>query len=102
MEGDIRDASTASTITVDVFTRYVARRIVREQKIFDGMKSACTRPSRPAGISALDLVLVPLVYDDVSPAAWTLAKLSIDAHLEKLEREGRIAWTDRANVFPAW
>ena len=27
----------------------------------------------------------PKVYDDASPAVWPIARLSIDAHLEKLE-----------------
>jgi glyoxylase-like metal-dependent hydrolase (beta-lactamase superfamily II) len=82
--GDPIDEPTA------VFTRYVAHRKMREQKILDALNTACaSEPAASGGISAAELV--PMAYDDVSPAIWPIAKLSIDAHLEKLEREGRIA-----------
>lgn len=81
-----------------LFTRYVAHRKMREEKIVSVLRAACAADDRrSAGITASDLV--PMAYDDVSPAIWPIAKLSVDAHLEKLEREGRIERTDRADAF---
>ena len=77
-----------------LFTRYVAHRKMREEKIFTALAAA---PASKEGMTAGDLV--PAAYDDVSPAIWPLAKLSVDAHLEKLEREGRIQRTGRADAF---
>jgi glyoxylase-like metal-dependent hydrolase (beta-lactamase superfamily II) len=73
-----------------VFTRYVAHRKMREEKILAALVKTCAdEPTKARGVTAIDLV--PLAYDDVSPAIWPIAKISIDAHLEKLEREGRVA-----------
>lgn len=80
-----------------VFERYVQHRKMREEKIVAALSAACASEGDNAGVTATDLVAS--VYDDVSPAVWPLAKLSIDAHLEKLEREGRIAPTERADAF---
>jgi len=77
-----------------VFTRYVAHRKMREEKIFATLAAA--KASRE-GMTAGDLV--PAAYDDVPPAIWPLAKLSVEAHLEKLERDGRIERTRRADTF---
>ena len=77
-----------------LFTQYVAHRKMREAKIFEALEAASTEGD---GITAGDLV--PAAYDDVSPAIWPLAKLSVEAHLEKLEREGRIERTARASAF---
>lgn len=74
--GEPIDAPTA------VFQRYVAHRKMREDKIVRALETA-----GDAGIGTRDLV--PIVYDDVSPAIWPIAMLSVDAHLEKLERDGR-------------
>jgi endoribonuclease LACTB2 len=76
--GDPIDAPTA------LFEHYIAHRLAREAKIFGCLASA-------GEASAADLV--PRAYDEVSPALWPIAKLSVDAHLEKLEREGRITAT---------
>ena len=43
--------------------------------------------------------LVSLAYDDVSPAIWPIAKLSVDAHLEKVVREGKVAAGTREGAF---
>ena len=79
-----------------VFTYHVAHRRMREEKIFAAM--AATKASTE-GMTAGDLV--PAAYDDVSPAIWPLAKLSVEAHLEKLERDGRIerCLAGRADAF---
>lgn len=79
-----------------LFAHYVAHRKMREEKIFAAMKAA---PAASTGLTAGDLV--PAAYDDVSPAIWPLAKLSVEAHLEKLERDGRIerSLTGQADSF---
>jgi endoribonuclease LACTB2 len=83
-----------------LFTRYVAHRNMREAKILSALETACSAGSaHTRGITATDLV--PLAYDDVSAAIWPIAKLSIDAHLEKLEREGRIVRADAEAFVPA-
>jgi glyoxylase-like metal-dependent hydrolase (beta-lactamase superfamily II) len=63
-----------------VFRHYVSHRLMRERKALDVVR-AC-----PGTISAL----VPRVYDDAPPAVWPIAALSLAAHFEKLEREGRV------------
>jgi endoribonuclease LACTB2 len=78
-----------------LFERYVLHRNMREAKIVTAMTMAA--PEAQDGVTSIELV--PAVYDDVSPAIWPIAKLSIDAHLEKLEREGRIVRTSRADAF---
>ena len=75
-----------------VFTRYVAHRKMREEKIFAALKAAPRE-----GMAAGDLV--PAAYDDVPAAIWPIAKLSVEAHLEKLERDGRIARAGRADAY---
>ena len=77
-----------------VFTRYVAHRKMREEKIFAALKSA---PAPGEGMTAGDLV--PAAYDDVPAAIWPIAKLSVEAHLEKLERDGRITRAGRADAY---
>lgn len=87
--GEPIDAPTA------LFRRYVAHRRMREAKIVASMRAATAR-SRD-GVTANELV--PAVYADVSPEVWPLAALSVEAHLEKLEREGRIARAARAGAY---
>lgn len=77
-----------------VFTRYVAHRKMREEKIFAALAAQAAARD---GVTAGDLV--PAAYDDVSPAIWPIAKLSVEAHLEKLERDGRIERAGRADAF---
>jgi ribonuclease/clavin/mitogillin len=64
-----------------VLDHYVAHRLAREAKILAAL-SAHGAPASPAE-------LLPRAYDDAPRAAWPLAALSIEAHLIKLEREGR-------------
>ena len=59
----------------------VAHRLGREAKVLDTL---CTE-----GCADLDR-LTPLVYDDVDPVLHRIARLSLWAHLIKLEKEGRI------------
>ncbi|WOJ93419.1 MBL fold metallo-hydrolase [Congregibacter variabilis] len=60
----------------------VAHRLGREAKVLAGLNAL--------GLCDLD-TLVETVYDDVDPALYPWAKLSMEAHLIKLEREGRAA-----------
>ncbi len=75
--GDPIDAPTA------LFRRYVAHRAMREDKVLDAVRAA-----GPGGATSIDLV--PTAYADTPAHLWPIAKLSLEAHLEKLEREGRI------------
>lgn len=74
------------------FERYVTHRLMREEKIVAALRKA-------GADGATSGELVPTAYDDASPAVWPIAKLSIDAHFEKLEREGRIERAERADAF---
>lgn len=66
-----------------LFERYVAHRLAREAKVL-----AATRAAGAEGARAEDLV--PSAYEDTPSSLWPLAKLSLEAHLEKLEREGHV------------
>jgi ribonuclease/clavin/mitogillin len=60
---------------------YVQHRLLREAKIADALASF----DREASLQEI----VPIAYADTPAAAWPLARLSAEAHLIKLEREGR-------------
>lgn len=64
------------------FERYVAHRLMREAKVFIALQGA-----GPEGATAE--ALVPRAYDDTSPLLWPIARLSLEAHLLKLEADGR-------------
>ena len=78
-----------------VFARYIAHRKMREEKILQCLARLGADPDR----GATSAELVPAAYDDTPPAVWPIAQVSVDAHLEKLEREGRIVRTGRADAF---
>lgn len=63
--------------------RYVSHRLMREEKVLDALRAAGTD-----GATSLDLV--PVAYADTPAHLWPLAKLSLEAHVEKLLREGRV------------
>ena len=87
--GDPIDEPTA------LFRKYIAHRLAREAKVLEAVKSAGA-----AGADAA--ALVPDAYADTPAYLWPLAKLSLEMHLEKLEREGRIARVaDAAGAFRA-
>jgi glyoxylase-like metal-dependent hydrolase (beta-lactamase superfamily II) len=75
--GDPIDEPTA------VFRRTIAHRRMRESKVL-----AATLAHGTAGATAADLL--PSAYDDVSPAVWPIAMLSLQAHLAKLVEDGRV------------
>jgi glyoxylase-like metal-dependent hydrolase (beta-lactamase superfamily II) len=72
--GDIIEDSDAEV------RRLVAHRLGREEKVLAGLARS--------GGGSLD-ELVAIVYDDVDPALHPWAKKSLEAHLIKLDREGR-------------
>jgi glyoxylase-like metal-dependent hydrolase (beta-lactamase superfamily II) len=82
-----------------IFERYIGHRRMREEKIVAALAAATSSQDPKSNDGLTSTELVPLAYDDASPAIWPIAKLSIDAHFEKLEREGRIARTERADAF---
>ncbi len=65
---------------------YQRHRLEREAKVL----AALARFSEPVEIDEL----VPIAYADTARAAWPFARLSLAAHLIKLEREGRAAARD--------
>ncbi len=68
----------------EVFERYVAHRLLRERRVLDALGS------HPRGLDAL----LPVAYADTPVAVWPIARLSLEAHLVKLEREGRAVRLD--------
>ena len=66
----------------DEAARLIAHRLKREAKV----RGAVTR----AGGRATLATLLPQVYDDVSPALYPVATLSLQAHLEKLLADGEL------------
>lgn len=75
-------ASTGGPSPSDLFRYYVAHRLGREAKVV-----AALAQGTEAGASLE--ALVPVVYADTPVAAWPIARMSLEAHLLKLEREGR-------------
>lgn len=69
-----------------LFAHYVSHRLAREAKVLAAVSAA----GDGAGADAL----VPVAYADTAPAAWPWARLSLEAHLEKLVREGRVTKSD--------
>jgi endoribonuclease LACTB2 len=64
-----------------LFRAYVMHRLMRESLVHEAVVAT--------GGGTLD-ELVPRAYGDTPEAIWPLAKLSLEAHLEKLEHEGRV------------
>jgi hypothetical protein len=56
---------------------------MREAKVL-----AAVAKAGPEGATAVDLV--PVAYDDAPAHLWPIAKLSLEMHLEKLVREGKV------------
>ena len=64
----------------NLFRHYIAHRLMREQKVLKALGTAST----------LDELLA-LAYDDTNRMLWPIARLSLEAHLIKLEHDGRAA-----------
>ncbi len=61
---------------------YIDHRLLREQQVLYALKSF------PQGASIAEMV--PLIYADVATSLHALAAHSVEAHLLKLEQEGRV------------
>jgi ribonuclease/clavin/mitogillin len=66
-----------------LFEHYIGHRLMRERQVM----GAVERQGEDGG--DLD-ALVPLAYADTPRELWALARLSLEAHLVKLLREGRV------------
>jgi endoribonuclease LACTB2 len=98
--GEPIDAPTAT------FERYVTHRLMREEKILDALRELTRTGEGPSGTNdasdasdARAEELVPVAYADTPKVVWPIAKISVDAHLEKLERDGRVARGAREGAF---
>jgi glyoxylase-like metal-dependent hydrolase (beta-lactamase superfamily II) len=67
---------------VALFRHYIAHRLGREAKVVAALDGF------PESGAALEQ-LVPVVYADTPAFLWPLARLSLEAHLIKLEQDGR-------------
>ena len=77
------DGAGAPTPTA-VFRHYVTHRLAREAKV-----AAALEQVGPSGATVEGLV--PVAYADTPALLWPLAALSLEAHLIKLEQDGRAA-----------
>ncbi len=69
----------------ELFRRYIAHRQMREAKIVAALASR-----RAAGsVAPTAEEILPEAYDDVSATMWPIALLSLQAHLKKLDDDGR-------------
>jgi glyoxylase-like metal-dependent hydrolase (beta-lactamase superfamily II) len=66
----------------EVLARYIRHRLDRERRVLGALARF--------GEDATPWDLLPDAYADVPRAAWPWAALSTEAHLRKLEREGRV------------
>jgi endoribonuclease LACTB2 len=80
--GDPITGDTGGPTPSDLFRFYIAHRLKREARVATALAAA-----GPEG--ATGEALVPVAYADTPPTVWPIARLSLEAHLIKLEREGR-------------
>jgi endoribonuclease LACTB2 len=80
--GDPIAAASGGPTPTELFRYYIAHRLKREAKVVAALASAA-----PEGASIE--ALVPVAYADTPAPMWPFARLSLEAHLIKLEREGR-------------
>jgi endoribonuclease LACTB2 len=73
-----------------LFRRYIAHRQMREAKI---VATLAARRAAGATTPSPEEIL-PEVYGDVPPTTWPIALLSLQAHLKKIEDDGRAARRD--------
>jgi ribonuclease/clavin/mitogillin len=67
-----------------VFRRYVTHRLAREAKVLAAVAAH-------AGAWVDAQTVLATAYDDVAPATWPIAMLSLESHLTKLVGDGRVA-----------
>lgn len=65
---------------------YVKHRLEREKKVLDAWNTQKAKLGRTPTL----VELLPSAYDDTPVSIWPLAKVSLEAHLQKLRREGRV------------
>ncbi len=65
----------------DKLADYIAHRLAREQQVLDCWRSGTRAPA----------AMIPVVYPEVPEAVHPLAERQIRAHLDRLERSGRLA-----------
>jgi endoribonuclease LACTB2 len=80
--GDPIAAGAGGPAPSELFRYYVAHRLGREKKVVAGL---ATVGAAGASLEAL----LPVVYADTPVMMWPIARMSLEAHLLKLEREGR-------------
>jgi glyoxylase-like metal-dependent hydrolase (beta-lactamase superfamily II) len=68
------------------FDAYLEHRLAREALVLAALRAH----GGPVAAAAL----MPVAYADTPPGMWPFAARSLEAHLVKLEREGRVAQTD--------
>jgi endoribonuclease LACTB2 len=68
-----------------LFDKYVAHRLMREGKVLAALREAPNSGARGATLGEL----VPIAYADTPAMLWPIAALSLEAHLEKLIRDGK-------------
>lgn len=66
------------------FERYVAHRLMREGFVFDAVRAAGEHGA------TLD-ELLPVAYADTPREVWPFARMSLEAHVDKLVQDGRVA-----------
>jgi glyoxylase-like metal-dependent hydrolase (beta-lactamase superfamily II) len=64
------------------FAEYIAHRMQREQQVIEALQAL------PPGATIAQMV--PSIYADVDPRLYPIAAYSVEAHLLKLEREGKV------------
>lgn len=76
-----------------LFRHYVAHRLGREAKVIAALPAGPSSGGEGPTVSSLE-DLVPVVYADTPPFLWPIAKMSLEAHLLKLERDGKARRTE--------
>ncbi|MBL9023561.1 MAG: MBL fold metallo-hydrolase [Myxococcales bacterium] len=72
-----------------LFRAYRAHRLMREERV------AMSIPAKGATLDEL----LPRAYADVGPEVYPIARLSLEAHLKKLVRDGRVRLVDDRYVI---
>jgi len=67
-------------------TEYITHRLLREQQLIEVLQQFPTGATIPQ--------MVQVIYADVDPQLHPVAAMSVEAHLLKLEREGRVQRVD--------
>jgi glyoxylase-like metal-dependent hydrolase (beta-lactamase superfamily II) len=79
-----------------LFAHYIEHRLKRERKVVAALTRllATSTANVHGGVTLIQLL--PEVYDDVSPAIFPIAMLSLETHVDKLVADGRVVCQDGA------